>query len=213
MNANPGTDFFISCIMCRMLQGVGYVGIQVSSFTIVANDYSAHISTFAGLLEMASGLGFVIGPTVGGIIYDNIGFKAPFLLVSALLVLMFIISYFIIHPDNSYHNDKSVKKVENSSGLSVKTIIKMPETFIPLGCCVAIWINFTYFDVALAPRMTETFHTSSTVGGMSFLGPSICYSILAPLTGYYVDKKVSFKLSYSAFESRWGYTVALNRNS
>ncbi|KAG1653900.1 Glutamate receptor ionotropic, delta-1 [Nymphon striatum] len=70
MYAKEGTPFYASCLVCRFMQGVGFVGIQISTFSIVTQEFSDYLSTFVGILEMAFGVGFSIGPSLGGFVYD-----------------------------------------------------------------------------------------------------------------------------------------------
>ena len=48
-----------------------------------------------GLFELAGGLGFAVGPVIGGILYQIGGFRLPFFAVGGL-VLLFVIPCFIL---------------------------------------------------------------------------------------------------------------------
>lgn len=51
-----------------------------------------------GLLGAAFGLGFIIGPALGGFVGDNFGVRAPFFLASAVIFANFIFGY-IVFPE------------------------------------------------------------------------------------------------------------------
>lgn len=76
-------------------------GVMGASFT-TATAYIADISTPEkraqnfGLIGAAFGLGFIIGPMIGGIVSHNFGTKAPFLVAAVLTMLNVLYGYFIL---------------------------------------------------------------------------------------------------------------------
>ena len=76
-------------------------GITGASFT-VAYSYVADISTpynkakNFGIMGAAFGLGFIIGPALGGIIGANFSVEAPFYVASALSLSNFIYGFFVL---------------------------------------------------------------------------------------------------------------------
>jgi DHA1 family tetracycline resistance protein-like MFS transporter len=75
-----------------------------------ANAYIADISppekraANFGLLGAAFGLGFIIGPALGGLIGDEFGHRAPFFAVSALGAINFIYGWFFLPETNPQEN-------------------------------------------------------------------------------------------------------------
>ena len=51
--------------------------------------------TFQGLFELAGGLGFAVGPVIGGALYQLGGFRLPFLSVG-VFVLLSVVPCFIL---------------------------------------------------------------------------------------------------------------------
>ena len=76
-------------------------GIMGASFS-VANAYVADISKPEekaknfGMMGAAFGLGFIIGPAMGGIVAESFGVKAPFLLAAALSLLNLTYGLFVL---------------------------------------------------------------------------------------------------------------------
>ena len=52
-------------------------------------------SYFQGLFELAGGLGFAVGPVIGGFLYQLGGFRLPFFSVGGM-VLLFVIPCLIL---------------------------------------------------------------------------------------------------------------------
>lgn len=75
-------------------------GMAGASFT-TANAYIADISTpekraqSFGLVGLAFGLGFIIGPVIGGV-FSKFGIRVPFLIAAGLSLLNFLYGFFIL---------------------------------------------------------------------------------------------------------------------
>ncbi len=86
-------------------------GICGSSIT-VANAYIADISTVEnraknfGMIGAAFGLGFVIGPSLGGLLGD-IGTKVPFIVAACLSFINMIYGYFVIPESLAVENRRA----------------------------------------------------------------------------------------------------------
>ncbi|KAG1653906.1 Glutamate receptor ionotropic, delta-1 [Nymphon striatum] len=184
MYAKEGTPFYASCLVCRFMQGVGFVGIQISTFSIVTQEFSDYLSTFVGILEMAFGVGFSIGPSLGGFVYDVAGFEMPFFIVSGLLYVFNVIGFFTIKPQNS-----NKTSLNNEKSINALILIKIPELLIPMGFCMLTIIMFTFIDVSLGPLFTETLKSTNTIAGLGFGLNAALYAGSAVLIGYLVDKK------------------------
>ncbi len=74
-------------ILLRMLQGV-LTGTIAAANTLVASTVPRERSGYAmGLLQMAIYLGASVGPLIGGVVTDTIGFRPAFWITSALLTI------------------------------------------------------------------------------------------------------------------------------
>ncbi len=78
-----------------------FAGIFAATYS-TANAYIADISAPEkraanfGLLGAAFGVGFVIGPAIGGIVGDQFGPRAPFFTVAALSAFNFVYGWFVL---------------------------------------------------------------------------------------------------------------------
>jgi|APGre2960657444_1045066.scaffolds.fasta_scaffold00750_8 MFS family permease len=69
----------------RVFQGLGSAATETASYAIAATLFPDNVTYVLGILEVANGLGYVIGPPLGGILY-NISPMLPFLVVGLLPV-------------------------------------------------------------------------------------------------------------------------------
>ena len=65
----PNTFIGVSLVI-RIIEAFGNSAFLSSSFTMVAKVFPSAVSTMFGVVEMAFGVGMIIGPTVGGALYQ-----------------------------------------------------------------------------------------------------------------------------------------------
>ena len=101
-------------------------GICGASFT-VANAYIADISTAEnkaknfGLLGAAFGLGFIIGPSIGGI-FGAIDVRLPFFIAAGVTFLNFLFGFFFVPESLDVENRREVKLEKMMPGVSLAKI-------------------------------------------------------------------------------------------
>ncbi len=97
-------DFFIMAIapvIGLIVAARLFAGAFAATFS-TANAYIADISppekraANFGLMGAAFGLGFIIGPGIGGILGENFGPRAPFFFVAALGAINFVYGFFVL---------------------------------------------------------------------------------------------------------------------
>jgi MFS family permease len=86
-------------IITRFLQGALTAGLLPASLAVVADIFPKEgRGRWAGLLMGAYGAGFIFGPALGGVLYDGLGFVAPFG-VSAGLALVGLLLAAVLVPE------------------------------------------------------------------------------------------------------------------
>src|SRR4029077_611682 len=75
-------------VATRFVVGVLSAGLLPASMAVVGDIVPAeHRARWTGTLMGGYGVGFIFGPTLGGVLYDNFGFAVPFLFSAALGVV------------------------------------------------------------------------------------------------------------------------------
>ncbi|KAK6752854.1 hypothetical protein RB195_003946 [Necator americanus] len=95
-------EFFVASLIIRILEGIGEAAFVTSSFTINANCFPGMLSTILGILQTCGGIGFSLGPFLGGILYDIGGFRLPFYSLGIAMLLMAFLSRFLIPKDQDW---------------------------------------------------------------------------------------------------------------
>ena len=72
---------------------------QTAAYAIIADLDPENISFYLGITEISTGLGYMVGPALGGWLYSIGGFTMPFLVLGTLLLPTAAIIYFKVPPE------------------------------------------------------------------------------------------------------------------
>ena len=81
------TPALIISIVSFALQGIGSALNVISSYAIITTEYPEEVSKNVAYLEIAFGLGFALGPSIGSIIYSLVSFSVTCWILSSSLLL------------------------------------------------------------------------------------------------------------------------------
>lgn len=70
--------------------------IQICAYSYATNEMSHDKDKYIGYVEMSLGVGDMIGPAVGGIVYDSAGFMGTFVLFGAMVFIGLIFCIIMI---------------------------------------------------------------------------------------------------------------------
>ncbi|CAK9290110.1 unnamed protein product [Gordionus sp. m RMFG-2023] len=91
MSANPAY-FAGLTLMLRTLQGLGCSAYITASYVLTVHLYPDNIGTAFGIVETFAGLGFAIGPPIGGYLFMLGGYPLPFLVIGISLLILLIVA-------------------------------------------------------------------------------------------------------------------------
>ncbi len=142
-------------------------GITGASFT-TASAYIADISTKEdraknfGMIGAAFGLGFVIGPMLGGVL-GNFGPRVPFMVAAVLCLLNFLYGLFILPESLKLENRRKFELKRCIPGVSLYNLRKYPALTGLIVALVLVYIgghavqsNWSFFTIEKfkwSPRM------------------------------------------------------------
>lgn len=90
-------DSTAAFIAVRTVEGALSAGLFPASMGIVADIVpEQQRARWVGYVMGAYGAGFILGPTLGGLLFDTLGFAAPFLVSALLATLAFIAAYILV---------------------------------------------------------------------------------------------------------------------
>lgn len=180
-------------------------GVTGASFT-TASAYISDVSTNEtraknfGLLGAAFGLGFIIGPSLGGLL-AHFGLRVPFIVAAAFCLLNALYGYFVL-PESlpKEHRRKFEWKRANPVG-SLTHLKKYPSVLGLMGSLVLVYIaahalqsTWTYINIERFNWSEQKLgYSLGVVGAMTFLVQGILIRYIHPKIGN--EKSVYIGLS------------------
>ncbi|KPP65298.1 hypothetical protein Z043_116297, partial [Scleropages formosus] len=107
------SGLFVSSV-CTILFGsidaIGFSAAMTSSFAVIAKVFPSNIATVMGSLEVFTGLGLIMGPPMGGLLYQSFGYEVPFMALGCFVLLMVPFNMCILpHLEATPANDSFVR--------------------------------------------------------------------------------------------------------
>ncbi|XP_028824301.1 MFS-type transporter SLC18B1 isoform X4 [Denticeps clupeoides] len=174
---SSGMPFILLCFLVRSVNAVGFAAAVTSSFAILAKVFPNNIATVMGCVEVFTGLGLILGPPLGGWLYQSFGFEIPFIALGCLL--------FAMVPFNICLLPKLDADESESSFLRLCSCVRI------LLICFALFTlssGLGFLDATLALFAVDKFSMSSGSVGLLMMGLSLPYGAASPVFGFFSDK-------------------------
>ncbi|XP_032699382.1 MFS-type transporter SLC18B1 [Lontra canadensis] len=172
-----GPIFIAMCFLVRVADAVSFAAAITASFSILVKAFPNNVATVLGSLEIFSGLGLVLGPPLGGFLYQSFGYEMPFILLGCIVLLMVPLNMYIL-PD--YDSDPGKH--------SFWKLITLPKVALIAFVINSLSSCFGFLDPTLSLFVLEKFNLPAGYVGLVFLGLALSYSISSPLFGLLSDK-------------------------
>ena len=91
--------------------------IQTTSYAIVAITFPDDQQRYLGFLEASMGVGLLVGPVAGSILYTTLGFKSTFFVIGATFIALAPLLRFVIPKSVDDHDLSNISGIENSMSL------------------------------------------------------------------------------------------------
>uniref|UniRef100_A0A8C1SIK6 Solute carrier family 18 member B1 n=1 Tax=Cyprinus carpio TaxID=7962 RepID=A0A8C1SIK6_CYPCA len=177
---SDGTIFIMLCFITRCVNAIGFSAAVTSSFAVSAKVFPDNIATVLGFMEIFTGLGLILGPPLGGWLYQSFGYEIPFVFTGCLL--------FATVPLNLWILPNAVPS--QNSFLRLCTRIK-----ILLICFVVFTLSsgIGFLDATLSIFAIEKLNLSAGSVGLLMIGLSLPYGAASPVFGVISDKYPSVR--------------------
>ncbi|KAG8225191.1 hypothetical protein J437_LFUL001318 [Ladona fulva] len=161
----------------RIIESLGAAAALTAAFAITAAVFPDTVGTTFATLEVFYGVGYIIGPTIGGFLYSWGGFKMPFIVTGTFLLMVGVMMYFIL-PDLDKGGPKhKVKLIE---------VLKIPSVLLNVFSITTASSTMGYYAAILEPHLRDFSLTPIQIG-LIFVISGGTYAVTAPLIGYFCD--------------------------
>ncbi|XP_042629495.1 MFS-type transporter SLC18B1-like [Cyprinus carpio] len=175
---SDGTVFIVLCFITRCINAIGFSAAVTASFAVLAKVFPDNIATVLGFMEIFTGLGLILGPPLGGWLYQSFGYEIPFVFMGCLLFATVPLNLWILPSFDAVPSSQN-------SFLRLCTRIK-----ILLICFVVFTLSsgLGFLDATLSIFAIEKLNLSAGSVGLLMIGLSLPYGAASPVFGVISDK-------------------------
>ncbi|KAG1672974.1 MFS-type transporter SLC18B1 [Nymphon striatum] len=196
-------SFLVSCIVLRFLQGIAFVGVQTSSFTIISHQFETRVGFLTGILEMCTGISYSLSNSLGGVLYQYGGYSAPFFTLFGLTILATILCWWAIPTSNDHLGIYTITnngwvKYQRVWSPTISTLSTGITAVMVMGIGLVGGLVPLFKYILLQARdsgFESNFHTSSMVATLLSTVQSVG-SFIGPLLGGQIIEKYGFEICF-----------------
>ena len=178
--------FEIFSITFQMLQAVAMSILFLASYAIMLRIFPKYRTVTLSVSEVFIGLGYMIGPPLGGVLFENFGFTLMFYGTGTLSFIFVSVSVLVLLP-YKLSTDTMEDEGRQDYLLGLKLFgyfdLILLNIFILVGA-----ISYNYFVPVLGPFMNKRHGMDSGTIGLIFLSGNTVYVLAAPIMGFVTTK-------------------------
>merc|ERR1712087_280588 len=135
------------------------------------------VSLYLGICEISTGLGYMVGPPLGGSLFSLGGFAAPFLILGLALLPTAALIYYKVPPDNH-----RLGKEEARTDVAMQTLLSNPQVVVIALASMLANSDYAFLEPTLGAHLAEQgiANTPDSIG-MLFSVSSITYTLACPV--------------------------------
>ncbi|KAJ3654879.1 hypothetical protein Zmor_014032 [Zophobas morio] len=171
--------FIILSFIIRIVEAMGNAAFLTASFAIIAKEFPDNVATTFASLETFFGLGLIVGPTVGGALYQAGGYTLPFAVMGSALFLSAILTALVLPK----HEDGT----DREQGPSMFKALRIPGVLLSCASIVVTSMSIGFLQATLEPHLRQ-FYLAPVILGLMFVINGGTYAMTAPGFGMLCDK-------------------------
>ncbi|NXM78434.1 S18B1 protein, partial [Serilophus lunatus] len=172
-----GPMFIIFCFLVRAMDAISFAAAITASFSILAKAFPNNIATVLGSLEIFSGLGLVLGPPLGGFLYQSFGYEVPFITLGCIVLCFVPVNICMLPKYDSVPSKESFWKL-----ILIPKILVLCLTIFSISACLC------FLDPTMSLFILKKFKLPAGYVGLVFLGLALSYAVSSPLLGLVSDR-------------------------
>ncbi|KAJ3367978.1 hypothetical protein GGF31_006935 [Allomyces arbusculus] len=200
-------------LLVRLIQGFAAAGNWTVGLALVADVFPANqLGASMGIVMSGLSAGNLLGPSLGGTLFDHLGQRTPYYLFAAVTIAVLLFRLFVDERPAMSAKKQAQRRRESESTLAVSctdakeerdSLVTGPKddanpSILALLREPAIWVNCVAvvamssinigLEPVLPPYLTERFETTVAENGYLFLPIGVPNIFLGPIVGYLCDR-------------------------
>ncbi|RLL93300.1 hypothetical protein CFD26_100031, partial [Aspergillus turcosus] len=203
-------------IVARLLQGGATAMVAVAGLALMTDSVSFdNLGQTIGYLGSSIALGFLLGPLLGGLVYNAAGYNAVFAMAFAIIGVDLVMRVAVIEKkvarawlsdspeDNSgqeypQHSSEISETPTGWRNIAVLRIARQPRVMISSFALLVQGILYSAFDSTIPVFVEDKFGWSPFGAGMAFL-PSAITALFEPYFGSISDRYGARVVTFTGF--------------
>ena len=174
-----GAPFAIWCIAMRLAQGIGSAMEETAMYAIIADLDSERVTLYLGICEISTGLGYMIGPPLGGLLFTVGGFAMPFIILGMMVAPAAALLYTYMPPDAW-----RLSKGEDKADVSMRTLLRSPQVMVIAVAAMLANSDYAFMEPTLGEHAAASGLASTPDAiGMLFSVAMTSYTLSCPIIG------------------------------
>jgi len=190
----PGWKFVATAVFIRICHATGNAMVIVSTFSYSAVEFQECVGTIFSFTRTAMNLAQLLGPSMGGAIYQCGGFYLPFISMGAMQTGMGLLMICLL-PEISNSNEledvrrgSAIGTGRRSNKISITNILRIPTIWFSFLTFIVATMCNGFLSINLEPRVLRFYNLKPFYIGLLFGLKDGANSISSPIWGYICDK-------------------------
>ncbi|KAL1526197.1 hypothetical protein AB1Y20_014923 [Prymnesium parvum] len=182
-----GWAFYNFCLIMRLLQGVGSALEETAAYAIIADVEPDRVSLFLGICEISTGVGYMIGPPLGGLLFSIGGFSLPFLVLGLMLLPTAALMYTYLPLDRIGTKDNESTVVKD---VPLRALLRNPQIVVIGVTAMLANSDYAFLEPTLGDHSRESgLAETPDYIGVLFSVASISYTVSCPIIGILAQRE------------------------
>ncbi|KAK7864826.1 hypothetical protein R5R35_012484 [Gryllus longicercus] len=174
-------QFISLSFVIRTIEALGSSAAVTAAFSITATVFADSVATTFATLEVFYGFGYIVGPTLGGLLFSVGGYIVPFVVMGTLLALdcVFVCTALPALPGADRPRSKG----------QLLRMLRVPAVLLDTFAIMATAVSMGFCSATLEPHL-RPFDLGPVMVGLVFVVSGGTYAVTAPVVGRLCDRSV-----------------------
>ncbi|KAK3702319.1 hypothetical protein RRG08_008707 [Elysia crispata] len=178
--ADSKSMFVALSFLLRCTEGLGVSALTTASFAIVCTEFEGRVAQVYALLETAVGIGLMVGPTIGGGLFEVGGFGLPFWVIGALIWVSGLV-VFVFLPQVE-------DQVPSHRRRTMLTLLSSPLVIVSLLLVFCSSCSIIFLHPTLSIHLLQ-FNLTAFEISLFFIICPVVHIIVTPVWGFLSEQK------------------------
>lgn len=182
-----GTTFNM-LLAARILQGVSAAASWTTGMALVAEHCVEKRVEMLGFAMIGSTAGSIIGPTLGGWLFQLGGYYLPFFVVGILIGIDALMRITLLPPDRPRAKVSADAKSSATKSNDVRKLLFNRSVILAAVAVALAASGWGLIEPLLPSNLTLVAHSTPAMIGLMFTASTIAYGIITPFVAKFADK-------------------------